>query len=76
MFFHDKLNNMQIVVLDVVGSEMAMDFGSKEVKPRLMNGGGGGGGGCPWIAHVLFLGTVKNSHGLLDWAENIHVLFA
>ena len=40
MFFHDNLNNMQIVVLDVVGSEMAMDFGSKEVKPRLMKGGG------------------------------------
>ena len=39
-------------------------------------GGGGGGGCCPWTGHVLFLGTVKNSSGLLDWAENVHVLFA
>ena len=42
-----------IVVLGVVGPEMAMDFGSKEVEPRLMRG------------HVLFLGTVKNSLGCL-----------
>ena len=25
-------------------------------------------GGYPWTAHVLFLGAVKNSPGLLDWA--------
>ena len=49
MFLLDNLNNMQIVVLGVVGPEMAMDFGSKEVEPRLMRGS------CPWIAHVLFL---------------------
>ena len=29
---------MQIVVLGVVRLEMAMDFGSKEVEPRLMRG--------------------------------------
>ena len=39
VFLHDNLNNMQIVVLGVVGPEMAMDFGSKEVEPRLMKGG-------------------------------------
>ena len=71
MFLLDNLNNMQIVVLGVVGPEMAMDFGSKEVEPRLLRGGGER---CPWISHVLFLGTVKNSLGLLDWAENVHVL--
>ena len=59
-----------IVVLGFVGAEMAMDFGSIEVEPRLMRGG------CPWTAHVLFLRAVKNSLGFLDWAENIHVLFA
>ena len=32
------LNNMQIVVLGVVRPEMAMDFSSKEVEPRLMRG--------------------------------------
>ena len=37
-------DNMQIVVLSVVGPKMAMDFYSKEVEPRLMRGGGGGGG--------------------------------
>ena len=46
MFLLDNLNNMQIVVLGVVGPEMAMDFGSKEVEPRLLRGGGGGGGGA------------------------------
>ena len=70
MVFLDNLNNMQIVVLSIVGPEMAMDFGSKEVEPRLMRGG------CPWTAHVLFLGAVKNSPGLLDWVKNVHVLFA
>ena len=43
MFLLHNLNNMQIVVLGVVGLETAMDFDSKEVKPRLMRGGGGGG---------------------------------
>ena len=38
MFFLDNLNNMQIMVLSVFGPEMAMDFGSKEVEPRLMRG--------------------------------------
>ena len=38
MFLLDNLNNMQIVVLGVVGSVMAIDFGSKEVEPRLMRG--------------------------------------
>ena len=38
MFLLDNLNNMQIVVLDVVGPEMAMDFYSKEVESRLMRG--------------------------------------
>ena len=42
---------MQIVVLGVVKPEMAMNFGSKEVEPRLMRG----------LSHTLFLGTVKNS---------------
>ena len=37
-FLLDNLNNMQIVVLGVVGPEMAMDFGSKEVEPRLRRG--------------------------------------
>ena len=32
------LNNMKIMVLGVVRPEMAMDFGSKEVEPRLMRG--------------------------------------
>ena len=38
MFLLDNLNNMQIVVLGVIGSEMVMDFGSKEVELRLMRG--------------------------------------
>ena len=47
MFLLHNLNNMQIVVLGVVGPEMAMDFGFKEVKPRLMRGGGGAVHGHP-----------------------------
>ena len=47
MFLLHNLNNMQIVVLGVVGLETAMDFGSKEVKPRLMRGGGGLSMGSP-----------------------------
>ena len=38
MFLLDNLNNMQIVVLCVVEPKMAMDFGSKEVEPRLIKG--------------------------------------
>ena len=38
MLLLDNLNNMQIVVVGVVRPEMAMDFGSKEVEPRLMRG--------------------------------------
>ena len=38
MFLLGNVNNMQIVVLGVVGLEMAMDFGSKEVEPKLMRG--------------------------------------
>ena len=70
VFLLDNLNNMQIVVLGVAGPETVMDFGSKEVEPRLMRGG------CPWTAHVQFLGAVKNSPGLLDLVENVHMLFA
>ena len=33
-----NLNNMQIVVLGVVGSKMAIDFGSEEVEPMLDEG--------------------------------------
>ena len=44
MFLLDNLNNMQIVILDVVRPEMAMDLSSKEVEPRLMGGGG-------WVIH-------------------------
>ena len=73
MFLLHNLNNMQIVVLGVVGPKTAMNFGSKEVEPRLMRGGRGG---FPWTTHILFLGTVKHSSGLLDWAKNVHVLFA
>ena len=47
VFLLHNLNNMQIVVLGVVGPEMAMDFGFKEVKPRLMRGGGGAVHGHP-----------------------------
>ena len=38
MFLLDNLNNMKIVVLRVVGPEIAIDFDSKEVEPRLMRG--------------------------------------
>ena len=38
MFLLDNLNNMQIMVLGVVGSEMTLDFGFKEVEPWLMRG--------------------------------------
>ena len=54
MFLLDNLNNMQIVVLGVVGPKMAMDFGSKEVDPKLMRGS------FPWIAHAQFLELLKS----------------
>ena len=53
---------MQIVVLGVVRPKITIDFDSKEVEPSLMRGGGGG---CPWTAHALFFGTVKNSPDVL-----------
>ena len=37
------------MVLGVVRPEMATDFGSKEVEPRLMRG----------LSHTLFLGLLK-----------------
>ena len=40
---------MQIVVLGVMRPEMAMDFGSKEVEPRLMRG----------LSTQCFLGLLK-----------------
>ena len=40
------------MVLGVVRSEMATDFGSKEVELMLMRG-------YPWTAHTLFLGLLK-----------------
>ena len=46
------MNNMQIVVLGVVRSEMAIDFGSKEVEPMLDEGAVHG-------QPTYYLGTVK-----------------
>ena len=57
------------MVLGVVGTEMAMNFGSKEVEPRLR-------GGCPRTAHTLFLGLLKNDPDLLGLTKNVHVLIA
>ena len=57
MFLLDNLNNMQIVVLGVIGSEMVMDFGSKEVEPRLMRG-------LSMDSPRTIFGTVKISHDL------------
>ena len=56
------------MVLDVVGPEMAMNFGSK-VEPRLRKGL------SMDSPHTVF-GTIKNNPGLLGWTKNIHVLFA
>ena len=61
---------MLIVVLGVVGPEMAMGSRFHKVEPML---GERAAHGQP-TAH---LGTIKNSPGLLDWAKkNVHVLFA
>ena len=57
------------MVLGVVGPEMAMDFGSKEVEPRLRTG-------LSRNSPRTIFGTVKNSPGLLGWTKNVHVLFA
>ena len=57
------------MVLDVVGPEMAMNFDSKEVKPRLRKG-------LSMDSPHTVSGTIKNNPGLLGWTKNIHVLFA
>ena len=57
------------MVLGVVGPEMAMDFGSKEVEPRLRRG-------LSTDSPCIVFRTVKNNPGLLGWTKNIHVLFA
>ena len=61
-----------IVVLGVVGLENGHGFRFQRSGTKVDEGWGG----CPWTAHVLFLGAVKNSPGLLDLPENVHVLFA
>ena len=48
---------------------MAMDFGSIKWNRCLVRG-------LPTDSPLLGLGTIKNSPGLLDWTENVHVLFA
>ena len=68
VFLLYNLNNMKIVVLGVVGPEMVMDFGSKEVELRLRRG-------LSTDSPRIVFGTVKNCPGLLGWAENVHVLF-
>ena len=57
------------MVLGVVGSEMTMEFGFKEVEPRLRRGL------SIESPHIIF-GTIKNSPGLLGCTKNVHVLFA
>ena len=57
------------MVLGVVGPEMTMDFGSKEVEPRLRRG-------LSTDSPRTVFGTVKNSLGLLGWTKNVDVLFA
>ena len=58
VFLLGNLNNMQILVLGVVGQEMAMDFGSKEVEPKLMRG-------LSMDSPRTIFGTVKNCLDLL-----------
>ena len=58
VFLLSNLNNMHIVVLGVVGPEMAMDFGSEEVEPKLMRG-------LFMDSPRIVFGTVKNSPSLL-----------
>ena len=57
------------MVLSVVGPEMAMEFGSKEVEPRLRRG-------LSTDSPRTVFGTVKNSLDLLGWTKNVHLLFA
>ena len=57
------------MVLGVVRPEMAMDFGSKEVEPRLRRG-------LSTDRPRTIFGTVKNNPGFLGWTKNVHVLFA
>ena len=57
------------MVWGVIGPEMAMEFGSKEVEPRLRRG-------LSTDSPRTVFGTVKNSPGLLGWTKNVHVLFA
>ena len=57
------------MVLGVVGPEMAMDFGSKEVEPRLRRG-------LSTDSPRTIFGTVKNNLDFLGWTKNVHVLFA
>ena len=57
------------IVLVVVGPEMTMNFGSKEVEPRLRSG-------LSTDSPRTVFETLKNSPGLLSWTKNVHVLFA
>ena len=57
------------MVLGVVGSEIAMDFDSKEVEPRLRRG-------LSIDSPRIVFETIKNSLDLLGWTKNVHVLFA
>ena len=52
--------------LGVVGLEMAMDFSSTKWNRCLVRG-------LSMDSPLLVLETVKNSPGLLDWTENVHV---
>ena len=56
------------MVLGVIGLEMAMDFGSKEVEPRLRRGLSTDN------RHTVF-GTVKNSPGLLGWTKKTSMCY-
>ena len=68
MFLLNNLNNMKIFVLGVVGPKMAMDFGSKEVEPRLMRG-------MSMDSPRTIFGTVKISPDLCVGPKNVHVNF-
>ena len=55
--------------LGVVRPEMAMDFGSTKWNRCLVRG-------LPMDNPLYESGTIKNNPGLIDWTENVHVLFA
>ena len=57
------------MISGLVGSEMAIDFGSKEVELRLRRG-------LSTDSPCIIFGIVKNSPGLLGLTKNVHVLFA